>query len=113
MLKSKTLNLEIDLIKKTIEPNAKRFDLLINNFSDRLLALIISRGINPNHLNSAKIILTGFPNERSSSTGHAPNRMNCEFRITDDLGKQHVINKDVWCRKHSRWKESKSTREYN
>jgi len=113
MLKSKSMILEIDLIRRTIEPIDKEFELLINSYSDKLLAKMRNREIDSNHLNSAKIILTGYPNEPILYHGQdAPNRMNCEFKITDDLGKQHFITKDVWCRKHSRRKESKSARKY-
>lgn len=37
MLKSKMMILEIDLINRTIKPENREFDLLIKNFSERLL----------------------------------------------------------------------------
>lgn len=111
MLKSKTMILEIDLVNSSVVPNDNEFELLIKSFSDRLMTQMEKRGLNPQNLISAKIILTGYPKDRPS-TAYAPNKINCDFIITDDLGKIHQTIENVWCRKHSRWKESKSTRKY-
>ena len=111
MLKSKTMILEIDLVNSSIIPNDNEFDLLIKSFSDRLITQMKKRELNPDYLISAKIILTGYPKDRPLTT-YAPNRINCDFIITDDLGKEHKAIENVWCRKHNRWKESKSTRRY-
>lgn len=111
MLKSKTMTLEIDLVNSSITPNDNEFDLLIKSFSDRLMIQMEKRGLNSQYLVSAKIILTGYPKDRPMTT-YAPNRINCDFTIKDNLGKKHRAVGDVFCRKHSRWKESKSTRKY-
>jgi hypothetical protein len=113
MLSSKSMTLRIDLINGTIEPQNNEFEILINEFSKRLLMQIKNRGINENYLISAELIIKGYPNEPSPYFGKmAPNRMFCKLVIKDDLNKAHFSEANTWCREHNPTTELKSTRKY-
>ena len=111
MLQSNSMTIVIDLITERITPDSFEFQCLTSGFADRLQTQVKNQKINRKHLSSAELILTGFPNEPIPSLGqYAPNRMNCRFIITDDLGKKHICEKNVWCREHNPEKELRSTR---
>jgi hypothetical protein len=113
MLKSKTMTIEINILDIAISPNNNEFMILINSFYKRLISQIQSRKLNINFLKSAKIVLNGYTNDSKSSLGQfAPNRLHCSFIITDDLNKNYIVEKDVWCREHNPNRELKSTRKY-
>ena len=113
MLNSDEMKIRIDLIHTTIDPKNNEFRHLISEYSYRLMEQIEKRKIKKEYLTKAEIQLTGHPNEPNFIYGKiVPNRMNCKMIIMDDLDQPIIAEKDVWCRKHSSWKESKSTRQY-
>jgi len=109
MLLTKTMQIDIDLINRTMTPYSNEFDLLINDYSNRLLNKMSRLGMHQNYMTSAKIILKGFMNDRPSIR-YAPHKMNCTVVIVDDLNRKHKLSVDVWCREHNKLKEFKSTR---
>ncbi len=113
MLYSHRMEIKIDLINSTIWPQSKEFRYLIAEYSQRLFLQVEKRKIDSNCIVDAFILLTGFPNKPKLELGKiAPNRMNCKLIIKDDLGKIHVAEKNVWCRKHNPRSEIKSARTY-
>ncbi len=113
MLYSHRMEIKIDLIHTTIIPQSKEFRFLISEYLQRLFLQVKKRKIDSNCIVEANILLTGFPNEQKTELGKiAPNRMNCKLIIKDDLGRTHIAERNVWCRKHNPKSEMKSTREY-
>ena len=111
MLSTKQMEVSIDLLNKTIAPTASIFLDVIEEYSERMIEIFERRGLSKQHIVAAKIYLKGFPNEKRKDLGQiAPNRVECVFTITDDLGKERFITKDVWCRPHDPRNELRSTR---
>lgn len=113
MVSARSMELKIDLIQRTIEPQNEEFKILISNFANRLMNQTKNRRLNNEYLKKAEFTIIGFPNELSPCFGRmAPNKVNCRLMITDDLNREHVSQANTWCREHDPEKELKSAREY-
>lgn len=113
MISSGSMQLQIDLIHKIIEPQNEEFKLLIDEFANRLMTQVLKRKLNPEFLKTAKLTMTGFPEEPTIYFGRmAPNKVSCRLVIIDDLNKEHISEAITWCKKHNPNKESKSGRYY-
>lgn len=113
MLKTKTLIVVIDLLQKEMTPKDDEFNILINEYNNKLTTLLKRRSINLNLINEVNLVLKAYPNQKSPIYGQtAPNRINCELVI--NYGAKMIVtdDKDVWCRKHNPKLELKSTRNY-
>lgn len=111
MLSSQSMILNLDFITKTLEPENKEFQKLINQYARKLFTQMEKRGLDTRSLRSAKLILEGFPNEPSPHLQDiAPNRMFCQLILSDDLGKEYRSETNIWCRVHSPDSESRSAR---
>lgn len=113
MLHEKTTIIEIDLVSKIINPADSEFNNLVNEYSTKLFKQIDNRKLNRDYLKEAKIILIGQPNETRIDLGQlASNKIEAKLKIIDDLKRQYLVEKQVWCREHDPKSELKSTREY-
>lgn len=111
MLSTKQMEVSIDLLDKTITPTASIFFDSIERCSERMIEVLEGRGLSKQNIVSAIITLKGYPNEKRVDLGQiAPNRVECIFTITDDLGSERSIIKNVWCRPHDPRNELKSAR---
>lgn len=105
--------IQIDLISKSMIPADDEFERLIDEFSNKLQRHLKSVDFSHEHLAEARIILTGYSNEHNMlSEPTALHRVNCLFKLTDDVGTTHSAEKNIWCRRHNPNLESKSTRQY-
>lgn len=108
MVISKSLKIEIDLIKRTISPANNELNVLVSNYSDYLINELRIQNINRNYLSEAKIEIVAYPNNPCLPLGRiAPNKMNCRITIIDNLNKNYIVEKNVWCREHNPKLESK------
>ena len=113
MLKEESLIIEIDLINNIIIPEDEEFNILVNEYSNKLIKQVDNRKLNREYLKKAKIKLIGYPNRPRIGLGqYAPNRIDCKLTITDDLDRKHEIEKQVWCREHDSKRELRSARKY-
>lgn len=113
MVSTRSMELKIDLLQRTIEPKNEEFKILINEFANRLMNQIKNRRLNNEFLKKAELTIIGFPNEPSPYFGRmAPNKVNCRLVIVDDLHRKYMSEANTWCREHNAENELKSTREY-
>jgi len=105
--------IEVDLIDKGMMPFDSEFNLLISEFSNRLLRDLKKFKLSIDSLNEVKIILKCYPDDAIPEYRKiAPHRMNCSIEIIDKFNVKQTISKNVWCREHNTESESKSTRKY-
>lgn len=108
MVKSKSLKIEIDLIKKTMSPYDKEFKLAISTYSKYLFNSMEIEKIAREDLSQAIIILKGFPNTPILSLERlAPHKIHCKIIIIDNLSVKYSLEKNVWCREHNPELESR------
>ncbi|MDH7447747.1 hypothetical protein [Aquimarina sp. 2201CG14-23] len=102
MINKNKYEVEIDLIKQTISPNKNEFNSMIQYFSNKLSSQMLQKNLKKSFLKEAKIILIGYPNNKTLSLGRTvPNKIKCSITIVDDLEKQYNLEKDIRCRKHN------------
>lgn len=114
MTKTNSTRIEIDLISLEIKPVNNEFTLLIKEYSTKMFRHLKKLNLNDNVIQKATIVLNGYKNEPTISLGQmAPIRINCKVSLVDDLNRVYNCETNTWCRKHSKLRESKSTRTYN
>lgn len=109
MLRKKTRIVSIDLIKKTIEPEDKEFDFLINQYQEKLIVLLVKKNMDFILIKKAKVIL-----KRESIESCIKGQLSiieCEV-IIQSINNIVSFKKKIKCRKHNPRVESKSTRNY-
>lgn len=110
----KNLNsVEIDLINRQILPNNNEFNLLVAQFSDRLITQLAINKLSLKNINEAKILLRCYENNSINELRKSsPHKMICRIEVIDRNNDLIVLEKSVWSRKHNPNREQKSTRKY-
>lgn len=68
MQNSNNYCIQINLLSKSMIPGVDEFERLIDEFSNKLRIHLKRIDLTPEHLVQARIILTGYPNERGALT---------------------------------------------
>lgn len=109
MLRHDVTSIQIDILNCSILPESKEFMLLIENYRNKLLMHLNNIGLEETVVIKADIAVNIIA---KSNYVNGLSKLGCEITIQDDLGNSHSCDNEVYCRKHSPNRESKSGRVY-
>lgn len=114
---SESLSVEtirIDLLTRTISPEADRFNSMINHFADGITHFQNRHSLPSESLVEAEIIVTSQENQNITIyDSDAPHLLKCKIVLVCDSGQRYSEELGVRCRPHDPRRELKSTREYD
>ncbi|WP_422106837.1 hypothetical protein [Winogradskyella sp.] len=98
MLQKNTNGVVIDLIEKTIVPNSDEFIYRISKYSEKLMNQLRAQSMDEAFLKSAKLNLACSD---LNLNRFYLNTLICKLVITDKNNRNHIVKKEVLCRKHN------------
>ena len=103
--------IEIDLLNNNISPYKQEFELLIEEYKNRLIYKMENVGLKLSCVQKAKIELIR-KDEKVITSSKLYGHVECTFLVIDDLNNSYSFKKEVSCKMHDPNIENKSTRGY-